>query len=99
MASYIDLRNLFSNDELKNRVDIAVVIAANNLLSGTPTANDQKWAAHVFSGPRSEGAKALMAVIATNNGLTVAQITSASDAALQAAVDLAVPTLVIAYAG
>ena len=99
MASYIDLRNLFSNDELKNRVDIAVVIAANNLLSGTPTTNDQKWAAHVFSGPRSEGAKALMAVIATNNGLTVAQITGASDTALQTAVDLAVPTLVIAYAG
>ena len=99
MATYIELRNLFSNDELSNRVDIAVVVSANNLLSGTPTVNDQKWAAHVFSSPRVEGQKALMAVLATNKGAATSAITGATDAVLQTAVDLAVPSLVIAYAG
>ena len=99
MATYVELRNIFSNDELSNRVDIAVIIAANNLLSGTPTINDQKWAAHVFSKPRVEGEKALMAVIATNNTATVEQITGALDSTLQTAVNTAVPALIVAYTG
>ena len=99
MAAYIDLRGLFSDDELKNRTDVAVIVAANNLLSGTPSTAEQKWAAHVFSSPRSEGVKALMSVLATNNALTIAQIQGAQDSALQTAVDIAVPSLVIAFTG
>ncbi len=99
MATYTELRNLFSNDEFANRVDIATVVAANNLLSSTPTVEDQKWAAHVFASPRSEGQKALMSVIAKNKDVTVEVITGSTDAQLQAAVDLAVPALIIAYAG
>ena len=99
MAAYIDLRDLFSDDELKNRTDIAVVIAANKLLVGTPSIAEQKWATHVFSSPRSEGAKALMSVLATNNTLTITQIQQAGDAALQTAVDIAVPSLVVAFTG
>lgn len=99
MASYTELRDLFSNDALKNKLDIATIIAANNLLSGTPTAAEQKWAAHVFANPRAESQKALMAVLATNNGLTVAQITGASDAAIQSGVDSVIGSLVVAYGG
>ncbi len=36
MASYTDLYGLTSNDELRNRVRVAVVIAAEALISGTP---------------------------------------------------------------
>jgi len=99
MAAYIDLRGLFSDDELKNRADVAVIVAANNLLAGTPSLSEQKWAAHVFAGPRSEGVKALMSVLATNNALTIVQIQQAGDAALQTAVDIAVPSLVVAFTG
>ena len=99
MATYIELRNLFANDEFKNRIDIAVVVAANELLGGTPTVSDQKWAAYVFSNPRSEGQKALMSVLATNKAASTSAITSATDAAIQTAVDLAVPSLITAYTG
>lgn len=99
MASYTELRNLFSDDAFKNKVDIATVIAANNLLSGTPTTAQQVWAAKVFDSPRSESKKALMAVLAENSGLTTAQILGASDANIQTAVDGVVDALVAANAG
>ena len=97
MATYTDLRKLFGNDELKNKLDIATVIAANNLLSGTPLPDDQKWASSVFANPRNESVKAYMAVIAENSGLTVVQIEGATDAAIQAQVDAVVPSLVVAF--
>ena len=98
MASYSDIRSiLFSDDNLKNRVDVATMIAANNLLSNTPTTDQQKWAASVFSNPRGEGQKAFRAVLATHNALTIDAIQGSSDAALQTAVDNTVPSLVIAF--
>ena len=99
MASYIDLRNLFSDDTMKNRTDIAVVVAASDLLAGlSPTPDEQKWAAAVFSNPRGEGGKAFMAVIAANKDATIAQIQGSTDAALQTNVDSVVPDLVVAHA-
>ena len=99
MALYTELRGLFADDELKNRVEIATIIAANNILSGTPSIEQQKWAAHTFSSPRSESNKALMSVLAENNGLTVTQIQNASDVAIQNAVNSVVPSLVVAFTG
>ena len=98
MASYIDIRSiLFNDDSLKNRVDVATMIAADDLLTGTPTESEQKWAAAVFADPRSEGNKAFRSVLAANNGLSVAAIQGATDAALQTKVDLVVPNLVVAF--
>ena len=97
MASYTDLRNLFSDDTLKNRVDVAIVIAASNLLGGTPTADEQKWAAAVFNSPRTEGQKAFMAVLAANESAPISAIQGATDAALQANVDGVVAALVVAH--
>ena len=97
MASYIELRNVVDDDTLRNRVDVAVVIAASDLLSGTPTTSDQKWAANVLGNPRVEGAKALRSVIAINKDATVANILAASDAALQTNVDSVIPDLVVAF--
>jgi hypothetical protein len=96
MATYTELRSLYSNDELKNKIDMAVVIAANNLLSGAPTEAEQKWAVSVFGNPRAESVKALMAVLATNAAASLSVITGASDADIQAAVDTVVPALVVA---
>ncbi len=98
MATYTELRDLFSDDTLRNRVEVAVIVAADGLLAGTPTTDQQKWATAVFDSPRREGNKAYMAVLAANSGATVAQIQSATDAAIQANVDSVVPALVVAYA-
>ena len=97
MATYTELRDLFSNDAMKNKLDIATIIAANNLLDGAPTAGEQSWAATVFSNPRNESIKAWMAVVATNNASSIAQITSASDSTIQTAVDNVVGALVVAH--
>ena len=98
MASYIDIRTiLFSDDALRNRVDVATMIAANNTLAGTPTVDQQKWAASVFSKPSIEGEKAFRAILAEFNTLDISAIQGASDAAVQSAVDNIVDTLVIAF--
>ena len=99
MASLTELRQLFSHSDLTEKVESAVVIAANNLLSGTPTAAQKAWAANVFSNPSTEAKKALMAVLASNSGASVNQIISANDTAIQGAVNTVVPYLVDAMAG
>lgn len=96
MASYTELRNLFADDALRNRVTVACVIAANAQLSGTPTTAQQKFAELVFSNPDAMGAKVLMAVLAANAGATVTQINNATDAVIQAQVNSVVPNLTAA---
>lgn len=98
MATYTEIRHLFSDSALRNRVDVAVVIAANDLLSGTPTSADRAWAAAVFNRPRLESQKAFMAVLASNKNASVVAIQGATDAAIQTNVDAVVPSLVSAHA-
>lgn len=97
MATYSEIRDLFFDDALKNKIDTAVIIAANDLLVGTPTTAQQQWAAHAFSATRTETDKALKAVLAANKASSVAQIQGASDAAIQTNVDSVVDTLVVAF--
>ena len=97
MATYTEIRTLFSNDGLRNRVVVATIVAANDLLGGTPTPDEQKWSAAAFGSGRVEGQKAFMAVLAANKDAPVANIIGASDAAIQTNVDAVVPSLVVAY--
>lgn len=99
MATYDELRQLFDSSDLLNKIEVAIVIAANGLLSGSPTAASKAWVVKVFSSPRSEAKKALMSVLAANSAATSAQILGASDAAIQTKVDEVVPILVDALAG
>lgn len=94
MATYTELRQQFSNDDLRNRVVAATVIAANNLLSGTPTAEQKAYAKQVFQNPRSEGEIVFMSVLAANKDATITQIENASDTAIQNQVDAVIPNLV-----
>lgn len=94
MATLLEIRQLFANDDFRNKVTAATVIAANNLLSGTPTADEKTFAKSVFQSPDSMGAIVTMSVLAENNGLTVAQIEGAADSAIQTNVDAVVPNLV-----
>ncbi len=99
MATYIELRGAFGNDELRNRIVMATVIEAYGLLATTPTAADRTWISAVFANPETEGRKAFMGVLAANAGLTIANIEAASDAAIQTQVAIVVPQLVSAMAG
>ena len=99
MAKYAEIRALFSNGGLIEQTQVACIIAANDMIAGTPTVPEKSWAAGVFSNPRSEAQKALMAVLAENKDLSVAQIEGATDAAVQTQVNVVVPILVDAAAG
>lgn len=99
MATYIELRNLFDEGALRNKVIAATVIAANNLLLATPTTADRAFADAVFASPAAIGKKVYMSVLAANKDADVASVQSASDSAIQAQVDTVVPALVSALAG
>ena len=100
MATLLELRNLFNDGgDLKNKIDMALVIAANNLLNGTPTANDRAWAYQILSKPRPETEKALKVLLAENKDATVATINGATDATIQSAIDGTVVFLVLAFNG
>lgn len=98
MATYEELRSLFSDDSLKNRMDVAVTVAAQTLLdSGSTTSQQRAWAAFVINDPRLEGEKAFRYILAKNKDLSLTQIQNASDNSLQNQVDSVVDQLVLAF--
>ena len=102
MATYQEIREIWgnvSNDGLKAQVEVATVVAAEAKLSGVSTADELKWAAAVLSNPRVEAQKALMSVIASNKSVTIEQMQSASDEAVQTKVDGIIDGLVSAFNG
>jgi len=94
MATYTELFGLRSNDDLRNRVSIACIVAAEAIRSEsdatTNHANRLKWAKRVFEHPEIESARMLWALLAANKSATVAQITGVSDTNMQTGVDNAV---------
>jgi hypothetical protein len=96
MAAYTELRGLFNDSELLGKIEVATIIAANNLIDNIA---NNAWVAQAYTSPKAEAKKALMAVLATNSSATVAQILEATDSTIQTAVDAAVETLVKAKAG
>ena len=99
MATYSELRALFSNDELRHKIEIAVIIAAEAIRSELATvpnhANRLTWAIEAFNQPAAVANKMMMAVLAGNAAATVAQITGATDAAIQTKVNAAVDLFAI----
>ena len=91
MATYAELFGLKNDSALRNRVTTACIVAAEVIMNedgGTSNhANRLVWAAAVFAGPASEANRMFMAVLAANKDVAVAQIQSASDAAIQTNVD------------
>ena len=97
MATLTELRSLFGDSALLEKVEAALIISADGLVSGTPTAEQKNWASNVFSNPNSEASKALNSLLAANAGVTVAQIQNATDVTIQANVDSVTQTLVDAF--
>ena len=97
MATLQELRSLFTHSDLLEKVESAVIIAVQDILDGTPTLSDKRYAAHVFASPRTEATKALMSVLAANNALTTAQITGASESVIKTQVASAITSLSAAW--
>ena len=98
MATYQELNELRSNSSLVVKAQVAVVVAAYNLIKSgtTPTAAQTKWAAAVLNAPQVEADKALKFALAKNAAATTAQILAATDATFQQHIDEVVPQLVAA---
>ena len=95
MAAYIDLYNVRSNTELRNTIAIAVVVAAQEKLAGTPSAVEAKWAVGVVRNPNGTAAAVINLVLAANKGLTIETILAAGDPAIQANVDACIDGLIL----
>ena len=100
MATYAELLTIAttsSGSTLLSQIKVACVIAANQIASEAPTttnhANRLKWALATMSDPDSSSRKALWSVLAQNAAATAAQITSATDAVVQTAVNAAVDVM------
>lgn len=94
MAAYIDLRGLINDPVLKDRVSIALLVAAETIRTEDPGTvnhtNRLAWAKKVLSDPDGNAFNMLRALIAQNAAQTLANIQGATDAAIQSAVDGAV---------
>ncbi len=94
MATYIELRSLFANSPLKNRIEVACIIAAETIRNeevGTPNhANRLIWAKKAFVQLATIRDQMLMALLASNKTASIAAITGILDEALQTLVDDAV---------
>ena len=95
MATYLELFTLKSDSALQDRTAVAVAIKAQGLLdSATPSIAQVTWANEALENPVSKAGALLNYVLAANNGLTVAQIQSASDSALQTNVGAAADIII-----
>lgn len=95
MATYtelLELRRAFS--PLRNKVQVAVVIAANAIRTEDPAtdnhANRLVWSRGVFENSEREADRMCWAVLAANKDLDLPAIQGASDSAVQTQVDAAV---------
>ena len=94
MATYDELLQTNANTGLVNKVRVAVVVAATNIMTEADTttnhANRMLWAKTVFTDPALAGQKMMWPVLAQNKAATLAQIVAADDATVQTKVDAAV---------
>jgi hypothetical protein len=94
MATYAELLTAFEDAGLRNKIRVAVVVAAeivrNEPSNGPNNANRRKWAREVFMNPTASIDSLVWAVLAANRAAPLATILSASDATVQTAVTAAI---------
>jgi hypothetical protein len=94
MATYTELRLISADATFIDRVQVACIVAAETIrleVLTTPSHDARlAWAKNVLLAPPTEAKRMLWAVLAQNRAATLAQITGATDTALQTAVDAAV---------
>lgn len=94
MATYLELFALKNDSNLQDRVQVAVIVAAETVRTDDNAPSNQAarlvWAAAAMQDPVGESRRMLWAVLAANKDATTDQILAADDATLQARVDAAV---------
>jgi hypothetical protein len=94
MATYEELRAMFGNDALRNRIEVAVILKAHAILQEvTPSAARLAWVVTAFTATETQAVLLLKYALAANAAATVAQITGAADAVLLTAIGAAVDKL------
>jgi hypothetical protein len=97
MATYLELNTIAADAAFLQRIKAACAVATEVIRTEAATAaNAQErkaWARSVLSSPDETAAQMVWAVLAQNVGFTAAQITGATDATLQTAVNNAVNLL------
>ena len=95
MATYAELKVLTQDIALRDKVEIAVDVKAAEILDdGASTTDEVSWASEAIQNPSLRAVEILNYVLAVNKALTVAAIQGASDAAIQANVNMAVDALI-----
>ncbi len=95
MATYQELYDLRTNSDLRNKVAVAVIVKAQSLLdAATPTADEVTWANDAITNPVGKANQLLNYVLAVNKASTPANITGATDSAIQTNVDSAVDAII-----
>lgn len=91
MAEYVELYDLWNESELRNRVTVAVVVAAEAIwgeVDTTPNhANRLLWARATLESPVLVASAMFRFVLAANKGATPETILGAPDATIQSAID------------
>lgn len=97
MATYQELFDIASTQDgaaLKTKIRVAALVACDVIRqedAATPNhANRLTWAGRTLVNPGQAAEQLMWAVLAQNRALTVAQITGASDANVQTAVNAAI---------
>lgn len=90
MASHEELFSIRNDSALQNRVESAVLIAAEAVMLEDPATenntNRRIWAKQVFAGPRSKSDPIFNAILAAYHALSEAQIRAATDEQIDTAV-------------
>ena len=95
MATYAELYALRQDSDLQDKIAVAVVIAAEGKLSGTPSAAEATWARSVVQNPGGTAQAVTNLVLAANKSASSAVILAATDAAIQSIVDAVVDGLIL----
>ena len=97
MATYLELYTQRNQQQLLEKVTVAVVVAADAIRTedaGTTNhANRVKWAKEALDNPVRMAERVIWLVLAANKTATMQQINDASDSAIQTAVNAVVNVL------
>ncbi len=94
MATLAELQDLAHNNDLRGKIERAITIKALAVTKeATPSADRLQWGDDALSSPEGQIQLMLNYVLAENASLTITQITSAVDTAIQTNVDDAVDAL------
>jgi len=94
MASYTELYSIFNDPTLGEKIQVACIVAAEAIRNEAPATENHSnrlvWAKKAFENPSAVRQQMLMALLAANKSMSVAELQAASDAAIQTAVNGAV---------